>query len=173
MRRVIQLITLLVLVGALPERGLSQQIVLECAAVVPGATLATNGTIGAVVIVGEPAVGTATNGTTVIEWGAGNCDATVASSVSPAAPVKTAEIHSWPNPAERSARIEITMMKSERVTVNVYDAAGMLKKTIFSGTWESGKHQLDLSAIDMAAGTYFVAVEMPNQVVQHPITITK
>jgi len=61
----------------------------------------------------------------------------------------------YPNPFNPATTIEFTIPETERVTLTVYNAAGQLVQTIFTGEAEAGiNHRVTFNASGMPSGLY-------------------
>jgi hypothetical protein len=70
----------------------------------------------------------------------------------------------WPNPAKERVTFSFTLAKDGPMVVRVFDVAGHLVKTLFSGIAEAGPHDIVWTATDdggrrVGAGVYFYCME--------------
>jgi len=75
---------------------------------------------------------------------------------------KSVELTSYPNPFNNTTMLNFGLAKSGEVKVNLYNCKGELVKTVLSGTYQAGKHKLNLNFNGYAAGIYFCRLETPN-----------
>jgi hypothetical protein len=62
----------------------------------------------------------------------------------------------YPNPATGAVTISYTVPQKEKVTLQVYNAAGQVVSTLRSETAESGMHTMTWNAHGVGAGVYFI-----------------
>jgi len=75
---------------------------------------------------------------------------------------KSVNLTSYPNPFNNTTMLNFGLAKSGEVKVNLYNCKGELVKTVLSGTYQAGKHKLNLNFNGYAAGIYFCRLETPN-----------
>jgi hypothetical protein len=71
-----------------------------------------------------------------------------------------------PNPASDFSTLNLTMKKSGKADIGVFDVAGKRVATVGSGFYTEGVHTLDVKTATMPAGIYFVKMQMENGVQQ-------
>jgi subtilisin family serine protease len=62
----------------------------------------------------------------------------------------------YPNPAQNTTMISVKVIKSEQVSLEIYDMLGALVKTITKEKLQEGNHEFNVSISDMAVGVYQV-----------------
>lgn len=67
-----------------------------------------------------------------------------------------AAIHLFPNPASSTARISFNLPNSSDVTINIYNATGMLVRTEKRSMMTAGKQEADIDVEMLANGLYIV-----------------
>lgn len=70
-------------------------------------------------------------------------------------PTQPALIGNYPNPFNSRTNIEITLEKSDDISLEIYDIAGRMVATLYNGTAGPGKHYFIWDAADMPTGIYF------------------
>lgn len=146
---------------------------LERAVVANAGGTISDGTITMQYTVGQPVVGTATNGTMTGTFGFWS-DALQVSSVDGGIIVGAITALSvTPNPLAGDGTVNIALARSGPVEVLLYDAAGQIVERLFDGTRPAGSFSVAIDASGLASGAYFVAARVPGSMVQTPITVTK
>jgi hypothetical protein len=85
----------------------------------------------------------------------------------------------WPNPFGSEAHVEyFTPVGGGTHTVAVYDAAGRLVRTLFSGRRDGGEHRIEWDGNDahgrrVASGVYFVRVHTPDASVARKLVLLR
>lgn len=65
-----------------------------------------------------------------------------------------------PNPVTDFSRLNFNLAETADVEVSIVNMTGQLVQTVFSGTKNSGVHQMDINSNDLAQGTYFVKLTL-------------
>ena len=82
---------------------------------------------------------------------------------SSAAPPVTALRNPAPNPTGNGGILRFSLASSGQVSIHLFDAAGRLVRTIASGWYEAGDHEVTWRRADqrggLANGVYFVKLE--------------
>lgn len=78
-----------------------------------------------------------------------------------------------PNPAAGSTSVNFKIVKSNTVSLAVYDVAGKLMKTINAGNLSSGMHTITLETADLDAGIYFYTLTVGDQQITKKMTVMK
>jgi hypothetical protein len=71
-----------------------------------------------------------------------------------------------PNPASDFSTLNLTMKKSGKADIGVFDIAGKRIATVGNGFYTEGVHTLDVKTATMPAGIYFVKTQLENGVQQ-------
>lgn len=80
----------------------------------------------------------------------------------------------YPNPFSSSATISYILPQSSRVSLNVYDIAGRLVKTLIDGReMEAGCHSLDFKTKELPSGIYFIKLKVGGLRVTRKIILVK
>jgi hypothetical protein len=69
-----------------------------------------------------------------------------------------ASVHLFPNPAHDRANIEITLMESVPLTLEIHTLTGEMVKSIDRGMLGPGEHQIIINLCGMVPGVYFIQV---------------
>ena len=74
----------------------------------------------------------------------------------------------YPNPFESETRVKFALANEGVVDVSVYDVAGRLTRTLFSGNLPGGAHDIPWNGLDsegakVKAGVYFIRVRSGGQ----------
>lgn len=72
---------------------------------------------------------------------------------------KSSEIKVTPNPISSTAKINFSISKPGKVSLNLYAISGRLVKTISEKTFTEGNHQITLDTKDLNAGIYFIRLK--------------
>jgi len=86
-------------------------------------------------------------------------------------PSSIGNVDVFPNPSNTNTNININLVKSENVTVNVYDMAGALVSSENEGQLGEGQHIVDLNTANLANGMYFVKVAAGQSVQTIKVTV--
>jgi hypothetical protein len=84
----------------------------------------------------------------------------------------------YPNPFSENTTIEFDISKSMQVSIDIYDFAGNIVKSLVSKTFSKGKHTLtwngtSQSGTKVATGTYFYIIKADNQEVSQKMIYIK
>jgi len=149
------------------------QVMLQKAVVSSAGSYAANGQTVMIATVAQPAVGVATNGTTVIQYGFWN-GGTAAVGVAPALTLATGlELKLWPNPASSIMQLGITMKSSAPVEVILFDEAGRIVSRANCGQRAAGRFTIPLDVSKLASGSYTAAVSVPGEIAQERINVVR
>jgi hypothetical protein len=82
---------------------------------------------------------------------------------------KNIRVELFPNPATSFTRISLSLSKSQKVSIQIFDMMGRLVKTLSEATLEAGAHQLVWDLIDeqgrqVNTGIYFVKINSGNSI---------
>lgn len=79
--------------------------------------------------------------------------------------IEAVPVELYPNPSSGQVTIEISLVRTTRVTVDLIDLQGRWVKTLFMGERSAGRHRLQLSAPDIhhghALNSYMLRVSTP------------
>lgn len=83
-----------------------------------------------------------------------------------------------PNPADEVVQFQFTLPRGARASLVIYDVAGRMQRTLFSGTLPAGRHvgRWDLrdgSGSPVRAGLYFVRLEAENRHLNQRILVSR
>lgn len=87
------------------------------------------------------------------------------------APSAIGGIDVYPNPTNANSTVNINLIQSENVTVDVYDMAGALVSSENQGTLAVGNHMVGLNTANLANGMYFVKVTAGQSVKTIKVTV--
>ena len=76
----------------------------------------------------------------------------------------------YPNPAQRTANINIDLKSEENVSLQIVDLTGKMVKTINFGKL-NGAYILPIDLADMKAGMYFVNLWIGNQTITQKLMV--
>jgi hypothetical protein len=79
----------------------------------------------------------------------------------------------YPNPANNTAQIPVTLQEQGTIRCEVRDASGALMKTNSLGTMSAGDHTITLDIEDLPSGTYFCTITCGNAQVTRQMTIIR
>lgn len=121
--------------------------------------------------VGETAVGVASNGITKGQFGFWYASSFLSSVKSNTGAIKDVAVR--PNPASNFITLTIELSTGGNLDLLLYDAAGHLISTLYSGKKAPGLHTLRYDTQTLATGTYFIAALVPGALVQERLTIVR
>lgn len=67
-----------------------------------------------------------------------------------------------PNPFSQTTQIKFNLPETSNVSITMYNVLGKVVKEVVSGTMGAGEHTVNVSAQDLASGTYFYKFETEN-----------
>ncbi|HAQ18181.1 MAG TPA: glycoside hydrolase family 44 [Prolixibacteraceae bacterium] len=62
----------------------------------------------------------------------------------------------YPNPASDQVNLEFSLPEKSKLTIALYQANGMLSKTICNTAFESGNHQIEINSGYLSSGIYWI-----------------
>lgn len=83
------------------------------------------------------------------------------------------QVTAFPNPFNPALHVSFTLPEASGIHVAVYGADGRLVRTIASGGFGPGTHQLSWNAGDAAAGVYVVRLTAGNRVLTRKVVLAK
>ena len=66
----------------------------------------------------------------------------------------------YPNPFKEEFEVEFTLDNDEFISIDIFDVTGRKVKSLFNGLLNSGLHNLDIDASDIAKGSYFIELKL-------------
>ena len=79
----------------------------------------------------------------------------------------------FPNPAQDNATINVTLSKSQQISLEMYDVQGKLVKNISKEKAITGKNQYQVSLADLAEGVYYVRLVSEEKTCSKKLVIVK
>lgn len=79
----------------------------------------------------------------------------------------------YPNPFNPSTNIKYYVPEQSKIKIALYDIIGNQVETLFDGIQQSGLHQLNLNAVNLPSGIYFISMSAPNFSKAIKITLLK
>jgi type IX secretion system substrate protein len=148
------------------------QVILQKAVVSNAGGTTANATTRLEYTVGETAVGVASNSTSIGRFGFWNA-ATFAALVkgNGAGSIKAVTVH--PNPASNMVSIEVDLAAAGNLDLLLYDEAGHLVSTLYSGRRAAGTHTVRADIQQLATGTYLIAALVPGGLLQSRLTVIR
>jgi hypothetical protein len=163
-------------IAALAVAGIVQssfaQVMLQKAVVSNGGGFASNGSTKALIIAGQTATGTASNGQITGHFGFFAAPSASIASVATAAGAINSVLLS-PNPASNEVEINISLSNSTAIDLFLYDASGHLISTIYSGKKDACPFRQKLDTKSLSSGMYFIAARIPGALVQAKLNVVK
>ncbi len=71
----------------------------------------------------------------------------------------------YPSPARNQTNIDIILMLSSDVNIEMYDASGRLVKSITNQVMEKGNHLINIGLDDVESGVYNLVIKVNNEVI--------
>jgi len=65
----------------------------------------------------------------------------------------------YPNPFNPSTNIKFTIPKAENVTIDIYNTLGQRIKTVLNQKMQTGQHEIEFNAQNLASGIYYYRLE--------------
>jgi hypothetical protein len=78
----------------------------------------------------------------------------------------------YPNPFDQNANINLDLVKTENVTVNVYNMTGELVSVQNEGELSAGAHNIVLNGANLSDGMYFVTIVTGDATVTRKVTVS-
>ncbi len=78
-----------------------------------------------------------------------------------------------PNPSHGAAKLSYAIHRDGNVTISLYDATGRLVNNLFNEIKQAGEYSLTINEQNLAAGVYFIRVEIPEGVATKALTIIR
>ena len=66
----------------------------------------------------------------------------------------------YPNPFKEEFEVEFTLDNEEFISIDIFDVSGRKVKSLYNGLLNSGVHNLDIDASDIAKGSYFIELKL-------------
>jgi hypothetical protein len=83
-------------------------------------------------------------------------------------------LQNYPNPFNPSTTISYNLLKSDNVTLEIFDALGRSVKTVFQEMYQSiGQHQVTIEMKEYSSGVYFYGLKTGNQCQFKPMLLIK
>ena len=79
----------------------------------------------------------------------------------------------YPNPAQNSATLELSLVQDSKVNISIYDLSGKEINTIFNGTLNSGKNEIEINTSNLSNGIYYTKISNKNSVKTIKLSISK
>jgi hypothetical protein len=77
----------------------------------------------------------------------------------------------YPNPANASANLELNLLNSDNVTVEMFDMTGKLISSENKGELAAGQHIMSLNTANLSNGMYFVKITAGTSVVTTKVSV--
>jgi len=85
----------------------------------------------------------------------------------------TTSLSVYPNPVSNAATISFTLPQTQKVSIQVFDGAGKLIKTIADTQMDAGVHQLTWDAAGVAKGIYYLKFNAGNYAETKKLSVIK
>lgn len=151
----------------------AQTVMLEQAVIAPGGGRASAGSMQLDATMAQAVAGTATNGTTTGSFGFWTATPTAISGVTLAGSGAVRSIVARPNPIRTEGELTVALARRGDVRVTLHDVTGRMLATLYSNVADAGELTIPLDVAGLASGTYYVAVSMPDAMMQKPITVIR
>jgi|GEM_PF-2217310 len=79
----------------------------------------------------------------------------------------------YPNPAQNSSNIYVTLSKAQQISLELYDVQGKLIKTIAKENAANGKNKYQVSLADLSDGVYYVRMVSEEKTCSKKIVVVK
>jgi hypothetical protein len=152
----------------------AQTVMLEQAVIAPGGGQTSAGSMQLNATMEQAVAGTATNGTTTGSFGFWTATPTAISGVTLAGGSGAVRsIAARPNPIRTEGELTVALARRGDVRVTLHDVTGRMLATLYSNVADAGELTIPLDVTGLASGTYYVAVSMPDAMMQKPITVIR
>lgn len=74
-------------------------------------------------------------------------------------PANIASVTNYPNPATHTVNMDLRLLATSEIKVNIYDLNGQLIKMAYQGTLGAGQHILPVDVSALASGTYLCTIQ--------------
>lgn len=82
----------------------------------------------------------------------------------------TAQWSVYPNPLSNNSWVQLNLVQSDKVVINVFNAQGRSVATINKGIMEAGSHTIPLNLNNLTKGVYFVKLTVGDKVYNQTVT---
>ena len=172
MKKIVMYFTcILAFEGMLLQTSMAQ-IMLQKAVISNGGGIAVNSTTTGALVVGQTAVGMASNNQMTGHFGFFATPNAV-NAVAGHGAGAISSLLLTPNPASNDVAINITLAQTENLDLFLYDASGHIVSTIYSGKKEAGSFRERFEVKSLASGAYFIAARIPGALVQAKLTVVR
>ncbi len=91
----------------------------------------------------------------------------------PILPPSSFSLSAYPNPFNASTQIVFELPRADNVELAVFDLAGRLVETLYSGRLEAGRHEFSLNARDWPSSIYFYRLQHGMQIETRKMILLK
>lgn len=151
----------------------AQTIMAEKMVLSPGGGYTTDGTLQFDGTIAQPVAGTATDGTTMGNFGFWTTTQAVSGVTAESGAGAIVTLSVFPNPVSDNARITIDLASRGDVEVALRDVTGRTVMSIYSNMAEAGTLQIPIHASTLPSGIYYVVVSVPGALMQKPMTVIR
>ena len=79
----------------------------------------------------------------------------------------------YPNPISNSATISFSLLKSQKVSLEIFDLNGRLITILANNAFEAGEHSVEWNSEDIKSGIYFLQIQTGDFLKTEKVIITK
>jgi parallel beta-helix repeat protein len=79
----------------------------------------------------------------------------------------------YPNPTKADLELRFSAPVQQTMNIMLYDVAGRLVDEVFSGTVNAGDNKIPIRSTNLAAGIYFIRIEIGNETITEKVIILK
>ncbi len=107
-------------------------------------------------------------GTTSNEWTSWIAEIIGSGSVSGIETIsQNSDFNVFPNPVVEDFKTEFDMASNAKIDISIYDAKGILVRTLYSGPASTGKNQFSFNKSNLGPGNYFITIRTNHQILKN------
>jgi hypothetical protein len=149
------------------------QTVLDRAVISAGGGTSTTASSRLDYTIAEPAIGIATNGQTVGQFGFWTADGAVTLSAPSTGAGAITAMRLSPNPATESSRLLLSLAAAARVDVTLHDATGRQIARRELGRLGAGEHTITVDLAGLPSGGYSLVASVDGALMRVPVSIVR
>jgi hypothetical protein len=147
------------------------QTVLDKAVISAGGGTSTNTTTRLDYTIAEPAIGIATNGRTIGQFGFWTASGAVTLSAPSGGAGAITAMRLSPNPVSDASRLRLSLASASRVAITLHDASGRQIGRRSLGHLDAGDHVIAIDLSGLASGSYSLVASIDGAMMRVPVTV--